>query len=380
MYRPETSRSRAAPQHWAMTGTVVLFVAMLAVCPTELSARSKAPALHKQIRNSTAAEVRASVAAGADTSQRDEITGLNALHLALSLNKREVALVLAGATADVNARTRDGVSSLIMAIDRGYDDVATVLLDRHAAVEYQSRGPSALASAVRTDNSILFERLVTQGANVHRRNNDDETALHVAANLGHSGMVERLLALGADINVATSDGRTPIHFALLNEQSAIAASLYDSGAAVTTARGEVGTFTTALVFQYAAERAYSKGDVALAKDQATEAQRAFTAMQAMSDSTADELSKKLHASYALNALSLAVAQTQANIQAQTSLSGTGSAFYTVGRTRSLADLRRSYRGIQELSKAGAARMDVVIRCLESPNAATAACFAATGSK
>ena len=54
------------------------------------------------------------------------------------------------------------------------------------------------------------ELLLQHGADVNGRNEDDNTALHLAVFLGHAETVELLLKSGADVNVKNDDDATPV--------------------------------------------------------------------------------------------------------------------------------------------------------------------------
>ena len=79
------------------------------------------------------------------------------------------------------------------------------------------------------------QALLEQGADVHSRDFNGETALHRAARNTRDGcecvqVVAVLLANGADINAADNGGETPLHRAAQFDNAPVAAALLDGGA------------------------------------------------------------------------------------------------------------------------------------------------------
>jgi len=62
------------------------------------------------------------------------------------------------------------------------------------------------------------------GADIHRRNNDGYTALHLAARQNHGDIVHDLLNFGADQNIKNLFGKTPAAVAKANQASAALAA------------------------------------------------------------------------------------------------------------------------------------------------------------
>lgn len=345
---------------------VLMFLVLLA--PISGLAKQKDPPLHKAVKAGSVEGVRAKILAGEDLSRRDEYNGYTALHLALSLGQREIALELIQRGADINARTPFAESPLILAIDKGYQDVIDILLTRNAKPAFHAPGPSALATAARKGDAQTVERLLTAGAPVNHQRLSGLTALHLAANFGHDNLVERLLVAGADINAVTPDGRTPAHFALQNQKFATATLLVKKGAAVSPASGELGEHATALLYRLAAQVSYDAGALEQAQNYLKLAKPVFESVKANAAVRADEFAGKVNKTRLLNVLSFAVAQTSANVQAQTSLSGSGVAGYTTRSPATDKQARDSYRGLILWIDNELKREDLVLQCLSSAGA------------
>ena len=58
-----------------------------------------------------------------------------------------------------------------------------------------------------------MRELVARGADVKRRTDDDETALHLAAAAGHADVIRELVARGADVDRRAENDVTPLHLA-----------------------------------------------------------------------------------------------------------------------------------------------------------------------
>jgi ankyrin repeat protein len=100
---------------------------------------------------------------------------------------------------DVNGAQGDGRTALHWVAERGYDQVAEVLLARGASV----------AATTRIGN---------------------HTPLHVAATHGHAVVIRQLLQAGADVNARTTTGAAPLHFAAASGRAEAVTLLLDAAA------------------------------------------------------------------------------------------------------------------------------------------------------
>lgn len=108
--------------------------------------------------------------------------GFYPLHSAALHGKTKAVELLVQWKADVNARTGDGQTALMLAAINGHTATA--------------------------------EKLVELGADVNARNQDRQTALMLAAINGHTATVEKLLALGADRTLRNTRNQTAAGIAL----------------------------------------------------------------------------------------------------------------------------------------------------------------------
>ncbi|KAH9055858.1 ankyrin repeat-containing domain protein [Lactarius deliciosus] len=133
--------------------------------------------LHLVSRNGCLAAAKWLLDCGADANPQDKL-GQAPLHFAVLRVHLEVARILLEHNAEVNARTGDGHTSLMMASISGSDAVR-FLLDHNA--------------------------------DAHVRNNKGDTALHFAARFGQLEASRILLERNAEVNPQNDEGLTPSH-------------------------------------------------------------------------------------------------------------------------------------------------------------------------
>jgi ankyrin repeat protein len=134
--------------------------------------------------------------------------------------------LIAGDPAIVNGRSADGATAIGLAAFFGHRDAVELLLDRGAHIDMLCTNPAfpftALHSAMSAGHRAIVELLLGRGANVNVREGGGMTVLHEAAGLGSLDYVELLLARGADPNAKTDDGKLPGDFARARNFATIA--------------------------------------------------------------------------------------------------------------------------------------------------------------
>ncbi len=140
--------------------------------------------------------------------------------------KRDVEGVrreLAGG-ADVNARTRDGATPLMLAVKYGQSPVELVRLLVEAGAELEARdqrGFTAVAMAAEQPNADVTRFLARAGANLETLNNLGMTPLMKVAAVLDLERVKILVEAGARLDTRSSDGETVLAFAARNERREI---------------------------------------------------------------------------------------------------------------------------------------------------------------
>ncbi|XP_051529672.1 ankyrin-3-like isoform X1 [Myxocyprinus asiaticus] len=114
----------------------------------------------------------------------------------------------------VNRTTESGFTPLHIAAHYGNINVATLLLNRGAAVDFKARNDiTPLHVASKRGNSNMVRLLLERGARIDAKTKDGLTPLHCGARSGHEQVVEMLLDRGAPILSKTKNGLSPLHMA-----------------------------------------------------------------------------------------------------------------------------------------------------------------------
>ncbi|XP_061564885.1 ankyrin-3-like isoform X8 [Cololabis saira] len=147
---------------------------------------------------------------------------LPALHIAARKDDTKAAALLLqnDHNADVeskmmvNRTTESGFTPLHIAAHYGNINVATLLLNRGAAVDFKARNDiTPLHVASKRGNSNMVRLLLERGGKIDARTKDGLTPLHCGARSGHEQVLELLLDRGAPILSKTKNGLSPLHMA-----------------------------------------------------------------------------------------------------------------------------------------------------------------------
>lgn len=85
-------------------------------------------------------------------------------------------------------------------------------------------------SVLNAGYSKTAQLLISHGADVNAKDNDDATPLHHAVKGGHLECIELLLSHGAEVKVKDKQGKTPLHWAQEAKQEAVVDLLRRHGA------------------------------------------------------------------------------------------------------------------------------------------------------
>ena len=155
------------------------------------------------------------------------------LHHCMGIEVRmETLQLLLDRGADINAKSSNGYTPLVMAILTHNAHAVKFLLSAGANIEERdSRSRTPLLKAVSLDaNEEIIRLLVENGADVNARDERGSAPLHGAATSGNKTTTELLLNAGAQIDAQDAGGATAITLASTLDHKEVAALLRARGA------------------------------------------------------------------------------------------------------------------------------------------------------
>lgn len=242
----------------------VLYLAALAIALPSQAQHYAIPldspgALYDFVQRGDAAGIRAMMSRGFDVKRRFEPP---LLVIATQKGYDDVVATLLDGGLDPNERDQDTRSAIVYAARDGRTKIAQMLLakgaDPNARTDYprrylslEHRSPhlssdnqkTALMYAAQGGHTAIVEALVAGGAKVNARAYYDETALMFAASEGRTATALRLLELGADLHAAAGNSS--------REREALAfGGSYGGTALLYAARGKHGETARMLLERY----------------------------------------------------------------------------------------------------------------------------------
>lgn len=145
----------------------------------------------------------------------------------------ENARILIDAGADVNASERYGNSVASSAVFNGHADLLNLLFEKGASINFRVYEEPALLIAIQKGYEDVVEVLLAHKADVNERGSysaNNGTPLAWAAQRSHEGIFRRLIRAGANINFTDWDGKTLLHFAVRGGNEWIVSMLLEEGA------------------------------------------------------------------------------------------------------------------------------------------------------
>ena len=136
--------------------------------------------------------------------------------------------------ASVNDLTESGQTPLLIAADRGHNEVCGLLLAHGSNVEEKKplTGRTALHIAAFGGNDELVKTLLVYGAAVDAvDDNTRSTALHLACQEGHLTCVLILIEAKASVTLPDRQGQCAIHIAARRNHAAVVQAILDHGCA-----------------------------------------------------------------------------------------------------------------------------------------------------
>ena len=151
--------------------------------------------------------------------------------------------------ADIEAKTDEGATPLILAVSGNKFEAVIALISLYADVNTSTnKWDSPLLLAARNGSAPIAEALIRSGAEINRTDFEGASALHYASLYGYIELTDMLIYYGADLNSKAVDGTTPLMAAVWSGYNDVADLLIQNGADVKIADNQ--GFTT---FQVAAQ-------------------------------------------------------------------------------------------------------------------------------
>jgi uncharacterized protein YgiM (DUF1202 family) len=164
-------------------------------------------------------EVKTLISKGKRVNVKDKnYDGNSPLHFAVENGNLEIAEVLLNAGAKINFKNSEKRTPLMMLDEDATPELVNLLLRHGATIDFtdKKKNTALILSAAYADKDVV-QTLIGAGANVNAVNKQGETALMNAAENGETEIVQLLLGAGADANVRNRDGKTALSMARTDE-------------------------------------------------------------------------------------------------------------------------------------------------------------------
>ena len=160
---------------------------------------------------------------------RTDQGGDTMLHDACRNGSHEAAQYLLICGADGSLQNSDGDTPFSLAIEKGHESVAQLLLEKGESYDktLDERQVTMLHSACIYGMTSIAQHLLTRGANPNARCFDDWTPVHVAAQYGQLATLRILLLRGGNPAATKVRGITPLHLAAQSGHLDVAKMLFD---------------------------------------------------------------------------------------------------------------------------------------------------------
>ena len=154
------------------------------------------------------------------------------LHQAVKKENRKLIELLISYGANLEAKNLAGEAPLHIAVAGGDIKTAELLISEGTDIDLKEsfEGNSSLHIAVERGFQNMVSSLVNRGAFIDTQNDSGETPLHIAANLGQEEIAKYLLYNGAKANMQNKKGNTPLHTAAYYNDREITVLLLKKGA------------------------------------------------------------------------------------------------------------------------------------------------------
>lgn len=198
---------------------------------TEIEYHGKTPLYYACAFSGLATIVKLLLEGGANRETTYRASGWTPLMVAAERGNDEIVRILLDAGAAIEAAV-DGGTALYIAAQQGHTSIVRLLLERGADVEpvMKLSNVTALYIASQQGHTSVVNLLLDRGAQIGFVDPGGYTPLHVAASFGRQSTVDLLLNRGANIEAKSHNGWTPLFNAVLNDHKSVVNLLLDKGA------------------------------------------------------------------------------------------------------------------------------------------------------
>lgn len=171
------------------------------------------------------------LAYGADINAQNDY-GLSGLHWAAEKGFTDIAKILIDAKININLATKEhGNTAIISAALNGQYEIVNILIKAGSDINYKNySGNSAILAINKNNIPEILQLLIDNGANVNDTNNDKWTPLHYFCRDNEEKAVKILLDYKAEINRVNNKGWTPLMLSVHNDNDAITELLLNNKA------------------------------------------------------------------------------------------------------------------------------------------------------
>lgn len=130
-----------------------------------------------------------------------------------------------------NFKTKDAEENLIVASEKGNEEIVKVLLEAGVNPAAEKNGKSAIIKAIDSQKAPVVQVLLKAGVKANSKDKRGQTLLYKACGYKDPEVVKALIEAGADVNsVNDSDGYTPLIEAVSHKNTEMVAMLLKAGA------------------------------------------------------------------------------------------------------------------------------------------------------
>ena len=181
---------------------------------------------------------------------RDKITGSNALHYAVMTKKPLTAKALIEKGTPVNTKNLKGQTALMMASQKGDDQLISLFLAYNASVTQVDVLGNSLFHKLNSKDPLIINQLASKASLklLNQPNKEGQITLLIAAHKRKVTLVKALLARGANVNLQDKSSESALHKVARNQNRKILILLLNAGIQ-TTLKNEDGQTALHLALQ-----------------------------------------------------------------------------------------------------------------------------------